>query len=182
MKIHLCALTTVTQDSSVNFASMILRLPQVLPDCTVRVEFFQNPHAAYEAFYDSNEDVFVCMPTYADGTDFLRALVVNRKEWTPVVVAKHLKPDILWTPDGPKVEYNVPDGVDSRRYTSVSPESIMTDQTLPLSFAVARYEGMPRNLRQVLETNKIVCDMHDGINIYAKHVFKGCVGHRRVLR
>lgn len=176
MRIHFCALCTVTRDSTINFATMLLNLGGKLPNCNIRVDFSQDAEASYATFVDSpGDDLFLCVPTYTDALTFIEDMVANyNSAWTTALVARHLIPDIEWRDDGPHVSYNIE--ATGGRYATVTNLG-----RVPLIYAIARYEGMPRNLREVFHS-PVTVDMGSCANVYARHVFKGHVGLRSVLR
>ena len=175
MKVHLCASTTIANDSVIHFATMLLTLPVRLPNVHVNVDFSKDPEASYAKFLSKDDDVFVHMPTNASASDFLATLCDHVDRWAPIAVCPNYDTELKWEDDGLSIKKTIEtDGAIDLFETKVLRER-------PLVFAIRRGPGMPLTLKNAFPCVARV-DAKNIATVTAKHLFKGCVGYRTVLR
>jgi len=176
MKVHLCASTTIANDSVIHFATMLLTLPVRLPNVHVNVDFSKDPEASYAKFLSKDDDLFVHMPTNASASDFLATLCEHVDRWAPIAVCPNYDTELRWEDHGPIVKKTI-------ETSEASPEAFETAvvRERPLVFAIRRGPGMPLTLKNAFPCVARV-DTKNIATVTCKHLFKGCVGYRTVLR
>lgn len=175
MKVHLCAATTIANDSGIHFATMLLTMPVRLPNVHLNVDFSMDPEASYAKFLSKDDDLFVHMPTNASAADFLMTLCDHVDKWAPIAVCPNYETTLQWEDDGLIVKKTIEtDGTIDAFETKV-----VRDR--PLVFAIRRGPGMPLTLKNAFPCVARV-DARNVATVTAKHLFKGCVGYRTILR
>jgi hypothetical protein len=175
MKVHMCALSTIANESVIHFATMLMTLPVHLPNVHVNVDFTKDAEASYAKFLVKDDDAFVHVPTHTSCTDFLRTLCEDTvSQWAPIAVCPNYETELRWDDSGVIVKRTIEtDGIDKYE-TKVVRER-------PLIFAIRRGPGMPLTLANAFPCVARV-DSKNVATVTAKHLFKGCVGYRTILR
>jgi hypothetical protein len=176
MKVHLCALTTLANDSVIHFATMLMTLPIRLPNVHVNVDFNSDAEASYAKFLAKDDELFVHVPTHASCSDFLSALCVGEDAWAPIAVCPNYETNLHWDDSGLTVKKTI----ETNESTAEAFETAVVRER-PLVFAIRRGPGMPLTIRNAFPCVARV-DAKNVATVTAKHLFKGCVGYRTVLR
>jgi hypothetical protein len=162
-KIHFFGKTQkYASEASIGFACMALKLLE-LPG-TFTIEFEHDVRVMYQKFLDGDSTVMIVMPTNMDSIDFVTRILNWDSADPHVIVGRYVAPTLNWqTSDGiPALE--------------LSPED---DREV---FAIRKYEGMPRSIQEVFESQKAMIATGHPVSVLAKNTFLGCVGFRKKLR
>lgn len=178
-KVYVFGKTGVTKESTIGFASMILNLPFTV-NCDVYIDLSTDIMEAFKKFVNLNYDVFVCVPCHMSGYDFVRG-VLTRQEARSCIVGKFVLPDIKWE-ESTLVRYNY--DVEGGSFVPL-PEPLRAIPDVFISYRSVLSplkEGFSQaDLLHALNASAVV-DPTTTIGVYAKHVFKGAVGLRSVVR
>lgn len=184
-KVALCATTTISNDATINFATMVLNIPY---ECKIdlSIDFTATPQTSYEAFLQSDSDVFVCIPTYMDSIDFFRACSAWEAgdAWN-AIVGTFTQPTLDWQKgeSKPRLSYYPPvQNIDS---ASSAPYVDILMSEIPPCFAVRKTDSMPATLWELFGNHdkyKVCVDTKNTLSVFAKNVFVGCVGLRGTVR
>lgn len=176
LKVHLCALSTLSNESVIHFATMLMTLPVRLPNVHVNVDFCRDAEASYQKFLAKDEEIFVQVPTHTSCTDFLRVVCEHVESWAPIAVCPNYETDLRWDESGLTVKKTIEtDAGNAEAFET----AIVRDR--PLVFAIRRGPGMPLTIQNAFPCVARV-DSKNVATVTAKHLFKGCVGYRTVLR
>lgn len=185
-KIYFCAVALPTNESNIGFASMLLNLPFRIK-CDLNLDFNTDANKGYENFMNNGAyDTFVCMPTNMDGMAFLESVTSDKDADKSVFIGRHFLPVLDWegyVSRGTNLaQYNVPVPLSTEQTLQMIE---LKGTTIPSVFVVKKTESYtpPPTLKEVFaEGTKAYVDAKNSVNVFSKHVFRGCVGLRHVIR
>lgn len=184
-RVYIFGRTTPANESTIGFATMILNVPYVLPH-DINIDLNTDVVTAFNNFMKSDFNVFFCMPTTMSGLDFLRKAV--EKDNCACIIGRYVVPKIDWEAfekGETLVKYNV------RDVEGDWPELPQPMEKLPEVFVIHK-EHLPflpqtpvkydHQLTEYLNACKPVVLNNSTVSVFGKHVFKGAVGLRNVVR
>lgn len=190
MNIFVCCVTDAREESSLEFAMMLVALPSVLPPgASMRVYFMPDVQVGPEAFLETSpgpNDLFVAMDTMVSSLDFVKGalLQAGSDEGPDFVLGVVPEPHIDWH----SVEQGLPP-------YGTQFDSIISGQggdyikladadkpvSLPRAFWTrARALQQQPNLWPRPGGSSVHIDAAHQLTIMGKHAFTGCVGNRVV--
>lgn len=193
MNIFMCCVTDSREESSLDFAMMLVALPSALPPgASMRVHFTTSADVGLQAFLETSpgpDDLFVAMDTMTSSLDFIKgALQFGPGEGPGFVVGVVPEPRIDWDsvrqglpPYGTQFDSVIARAAGGGGYIE------LTDADKPTSLPKALW-ARARTLQQQPQLlthwprceDPVHIDATHQLTIMGKHAFTGCVGNRVV--
>lgn len=187
-RVFLCCLCDRRDESSIEFAMMLLSLPCRLANRDIQVHFTESLEAGLRTFWDKgpgDDDVFVAMDTMMSGEEFVISAAVAPGS-AKYVLGVHPIPYIEWdrvaakqSPYVTNHQHLIDTDPAKRGYIPLQGPPPPDARAFWVKGSVLRSLGHHR----VWEwAGGVLVDTKNQLSMLGKHVFTGCIGHRVTLR